>query len=78
MSPRKASRTTHALPARLVREALLIALRQRGKDKPSRQLQAIADKLVALALKGDLFAIREVFERLEDPGDPPAQRPRRR
>jgi hypothetical protein len=76
MSPRKASRTTGALPARLVREALLIALRQTGKDKPSRQLQAIANKLVALALKGDLFAIREVFERVEDPGDP--QRPRRR
>jgi len=76
MSPRKASRTTGAPPARLVREALLIALRQTGKDKPSRQLQAIADKLVALALKGDLFAIREVFERIEDPGDP--RRPRRR
>jgi hypothetical protein len=76
MSPRKASRTTGAPPATLVREALLIALRQTGKDKPSRQLQAIADKLVALALKGDLFAIREVLERIEDPGDP--RRPRRR
>jgi hypothetical protein len=78
MSPRRASRATGAPPARLVREALLIALRQTGKDKPSRQLQAIANKLVALAGKGDLYAIREVFERLEDPDDPPARRPRRR
>jgi Arc/MetJ-type ribon-helix-helix transcriptional regulator len=71
-NPRRARRTSRQASSvsrsEPLREALLATLEQRAdKGKPGRKLQAIADALVDLAMKGDLYAIREIFDRVDGP-----------
>jgi hypothetical protein len=52
--------------AKLMREALLKSLNREAKrGKPTKRLQVIVDKLVELAMKGDFYAIREIFDRVD-------------
>ena len=49
-----------------MRDALLKSLnREAKKGKPTKRLQAIVDKLVELAMKGDFYAIQEIFDRVD-------------
>src|SRR5262249_23312549 len=47
-----------------MREALLLSLKQ---GKPIKRPQAIANKLVGSALRGDFYGIREIFGRIDGP-----------
>jgi hypothetical protein len=52
--------------AKPMRDALLKSLnREARRGKPTKRLQAIVDKLVELAMKGDFYAIQEVFDRVD-------------
>ena len=65
-------------PPQPLREALLVTLKHTAdKGRPSKKLQAIADKLVELAMKGDLYAIREIFDRIDGPVAPKAENARK-
>ena len=62
--------TTRRTPGRdrdrMLRDALLISLnRKAGKDLKTRRLQMVADALVDAAIKGELSALREVFDRVD-------------
>ena len=47
-------------------DALLKSLNREAKrGKPTKRLQAIVDKLVELAMKGDFYAIQEIFDRVD-------------
>jgi len=49
-----------------MRDALLKSLNREAKrGKPTKRLQAIIDKLVDLAMKGDFYAIQEIFDRVD-------------
>ena len=49
-----------------MRDALLKSLNREAKrGKPTKRLQAIVDKLVELAMKGDFYAIQEIFDRVD-------------
>jgi hypothetical protein len=49
-----------------LREALLISLNRKAeKDPKTRRLQMVADALVDAAIKGELTALREVFDRVD-------------
>jgi hypothetical protein len=49
-----------------MRDALLKSLnREVKKGKPTKRLHAIAEKLVELAMKGDFYAVREIFDRVD-------------
>ena len=49
-----------------MRDALLKSLsREVKRGKPTRRLQAVVDKLVELAMKGDFYAVREIFDRVD-------------
>ena len=49
-----------------MRDALLKSLNREAKrGKPTKRLQAIVDKLVDLAMKGDFYAIQEIFDRVD-------------
>src|SRR3546814_19677478 len=55
-------------PDKLMRDALVLALKREaeGADgKPTKRLQAIAEKLVEKAEAGDVQAIREIFDRVD-------------
>lgn len=55
------------MPYRPMRDALLVALKlPGGEGRRSKRSQAIADKLVELAMKGDFYAIREIFDRVDE------------
>ena len=74
-NPRRARRrsrqSSSVSRSKPLREALLATLEQRAdKGRPARKLQAIADKLVDLAMNGDVFAIREIFDRVDGPVRP--------
>jgi ribosomal protein L17 len=63
-----------------MQEALAAApYRAAKKGRRTTRLQAIVDKLVELAMKGDFYAIREVFERIDgkvpEPAAPALGRP---
>jgi hypothetical protein len=62
-----AARRTPGRPRdKLLRDALLISLnRKAGKDLKTRRLQMVADALVDAAIKGELTALREVFDRVD-------------
>ena len=68
MAARKsAPRGAKPAPAQLMREALLLSLqREQGKRlKSRRRLQMVADALVDAAIKGEMAALREVFQRVD-------------
>jgi hypothetical protein len=49
-----------------MRHALIRALhREAEKGFPTRKLEKVADKLVDLAISGDMQAIHEIFERVD-------------
>ena len=51
---------------KMLRDALLISLNRRaGKDLKTRRMQMVADALVDAAIKGELSALREVFDRVD-------------
>jgi hypothetical protein len=53
-------------PSKPMRDALLKSLnREVKKGKPTKRLHAIAEKLVELAMKGDFYAVREIFDRVD-------------
>jgi hypothetical protein len=56
-----------AAPAdHVMRDALIAALnREAKKGKRTTRLQAVAEKLVELALKGDFYAVKEIFDRVD-------------
>jgi hypothetical protein len=53
---------------KLMRHALIRALHREARNangQPTRKLEAVADKLVDLAISGDMQAIHEIFERVD-------------
>jgi hypothetical protein len=58
-------------PDKLWTDALRIAVMESAGDGDRRKLRAMADKIVELALDGDIQAIKEIGDRLEGK---PAQR----
>lgn len=57
-----------AKPDKLIRDALMLAVNREGKDdqgKKVKKLALIANKLVDLAVEGDVQAIREVADRID-------------
>lgn len=55
-------------PDKLMRDAILVALKREAKGadgKPTRKLTLIADKLVDLAMGGDMQAIKEINDRVD-------------
>ena len=61
-----ARRTAGRDPDKLLRDALLISLnRPVEKGKNTKRFQMVADALVDAAIKGELAALREVFDRVD-------------
>lgn len=58
-------------PDKLWTAALRIAVNEAAEDGNGKKLRAMADKVVQLALEGDMQAIKEIGDRLEGK---PAQR----
>ena len=53
-------------PDKLMRDALLLSLhREAAKGVKTKRLQMVADALVNAAIKGELVALREVFDRVD-------------
>jgi hypothetical protein len=55
-------------PDKLVRDAIIIALKREavdGEGKPTRRLTLIAEKLVEKAVAGDIHAIKEIADRVD-------------
>lgn len=52
-------------PDKLMRDAIIIALHRTATDGKVKKLNLIADKLVDLAVAGDMGAIREVNDRVD-------------
>ena len=51
---------------KMLRDALLISLnRKAGKDLKTKRMQMVADALVDAAIKGEVTALREVFDRVD-------------
>ena len=68
--PRRARATARkhkdARSSQVMRDALVASLgREVKKGKRTTRLQAVADKLVDLALKGDFYAVKEIFDRID-------------
>ena len=52
--------------SQVMRDALVASLsRQAKKGKRTTRLQAVADKLVDLALEGDFYAVKDIFDRVD-------------
>ena len=69
-TPRRAGTRKHrkAGNSQMMRNALVASLRREAKKgKRTTRLQAVADKLVDLALKGDYYAVKEIFDRIDGP-----------
>lgn len=50
----------------VMRDALIASLnREARKGKRTTRLQAVVEKLVELALKGDFYAVKEIFDRVD-------------
>ena len=67
-TPRRAGTRKHrkAGNSQMMRNALVASLRREAKKgKRTTRLQAVADKLVDLALKGDYYAVKEIFDRID-------------
>ena len=55
-------------PDKLMRDALMISLKREAEGPdgtPTRRMQLIADKLVDLAIDGDVQAIKEISDRVD-------------
>jgi ribosomal protein L17 len=48
-----------------MRDALMIAVNEKCPDKKLRKIRVIAEKLVELAMAGDMTAIRELNDRID-------------
>lgn len=59
-------RTAGRDPDKLLRDALLISLNRRvDKGNSTKRFQKVADALVDAAMKGELTALREIFDRVD-------------
>lgn len=59
-------RTAGRDPDKLLRDALLISLNRRvDKGNSTKRFQKVADALVDAAMKGELSALREIFDRVD-------------
>jgi hypothetical protein len=59
-----------------LRNALITSLNREAKrGKRTTRLQAVADKLVELALKGDFYAVKEIFDRIDGEPQQAASKP---
>lgn len=68
MASRGNPNPTGSKPDKLMRDAIMLALKREatGEDgKPTRKLNLIADKLVDLAVTGDIQAIKEINDRVD-------------
>jgi hypothetical protein len=64
MADRKAHRGCK--PDKIMRDALLLSLHRLAEDGVrTKRLQCVADRLVGMAMAGDLAAIREIFDRVD-------------
>jgi hypothetical protein len=52
-------------PGKLLRDALLISLNRETEGMKTKRLQMVADALVDAAIKGELPALREIFDRID-------------
>ncbi len=55
-------------PDKLMRDALMVALKREAKDangKPTRKLNLVAEALVEKAIAGDVQAIKEIGDRVD-------------
>ena len=66
MATRK-TRPKGAKPDKFWRDALMVAVNRayEAGDKPAKNLAALAEKCVQMALAGDITAIREIGDRLD-------------
>jgi len=65
---------TGSKPDKLMRDAIMVALNRAAKDadgKPTRKMALIADKLVELAIEGDMAAIKEINDRVDGKASQP-------
>ena len=68
MAQRGNPHPTGGKPDKRMRDALMIALNREAVDnegRPTKKLSLIADKLVDLAIDGDVQAIREINDRID-------------
>ena len=67
--PRRIAPATRGCkPDKLVRDAIIVALKREAVDadgKPTRRLTLIAEKLVEKAMAGDIHAIKEIADRVD-------------
>jgi len=52
-------------PDKLIRDALIIALKRNADDGSGKKLQQMADKMVDKAIEGDVSCMREVGDRVD-------------
>lgn len=64
MAKRGNPHPTGGKPDKLIRDALMLAVNREGEGK-TKKLTLIADKLVDLAVGGDVAAIKEVADRID-------------
>ena len=65
-APSQAAKENGSRPMKLMRDALLQPLqREAKKSKPTKRLQFVADALVNAAIKGDVAAAKEIFDRID-------------
>jgi hypothetical protein len=63
---RAARKQKNAANRQVMRDALMASLsREAKKGKRTTRLQAVADKLVDLALEGDFYAVKDIFDRVD-------------
>ena len=65
--PGQSGNPNGTLPAKLMRDALMIVLHQKKgyKGRKVRRLQIVADKLVCEAEQGNVIAIKEILDRVD-------------
>ena len=74
MAERGNPNPTGSKPDKLMRDAIMVALNRAAKDadgKPTRKMALIADKLVELAIEGDMAAIKEINDRVDGKASQP-------
>lgn len=55
-------------PDKLMRDAIMVALKREAVDaegRPTRKLTLVAERLVDLAIAGDIYAIKEINDRVD-------------
>lgn len=74
MAPRGNPRPTGSKPDKLMRDAIMIAINREAVSadgRPTKKLHLVVEKLVDLAIEGDMGAIHEICDRVD--GKPPSE-----